>query len=498
MLHMNFKFLPRIYDSSYSDTENYILGYSLKWFIVLIWAIPWSVFMGIFNDFSSFYWGIMQYYYVILCVFIIANKDYYFLSLTYIVTGVSYLLSLNSHWISSSYAGFYKRMSWGILNILFALFMIIMWNLKPYSELFKNHKKRQLPITFINQVWRNILKFIGILSCVCLLFVIFIFIAKRPISDKAEYDVTFSNKSIEEAVRNELKIDASKQIMRSDLDKFVAISIPNSNNIKFGTEYTLDTSKWNDDKLIFSFTSLISCEGNNHEIKDDITNLKDIRHFRKLKYLELVGDDNLILYHLDDLQCLTSLETLKLTTNKYIQKVDTNLNALNKLKTLKCLYLDVPHVKNFKCISKLSKLEILRFHSEDGLDNINDIKQLKKMKYLSISNSQLEDITPIKNLDKLTYLSLFKNNISDLSPIKDISTLQDIDFRYNQISDISALSKLTELRYVVLLENGDIKDISALKDANKLKYLWIKTTDTKNLELLSGKKGVSIYTDSTD
>ena len=68
---LNIKKALLLEDSNNNDMHKVIMGFSIKWFIICVWCIPWTVFMGIFLDFSTFYWGLMEYFYVILLVFIL-------------------------------------------------------------------------------------------------------------------------------------------------------------------------------------------------------------------------------------------------------------------------------------------------------------------------------------------------------------------------------------------------------------------------------------------
>jgi len=119
-------------------------------------------------------------------------------------------------------------------------------------------------------------------------------------------------------------------------------------------------------------------------------------------------------------------------------------------------------------ILHLSDLELKTFTEQDALDYclLNDINP-EEILILYLYKNKLTDISGIKLFKNLKRLDLqYNDEIKDISVLKDLNKLEILDIKglkleSDQIQYINSLKKLK-----TLLCNNGFKDISALKQLN--------------------------------
>ena len=122
----------------------------------------------------------------------------------------------------------------------------------------------------------------------------------------------------------------------------------------------------------------------------------------------------------------------------------------------------------------LTELDLKTFTEQDALDycQLNNINP-EDITELILYENKLTDISGIKLFKNLQKLDLaFNNKLKNISVIKDLNKLKILDINDNKITDISVLKNLKSLQN---LDIGytKIKDISVIQDLNNLKILNI-------------------------
>ncbi len=98
------------------------------------------------------------------------------------------------------------------------------------------------------------------------------------------------------------------------------------------------------------------------------------------------------------------------------------------------------------------------------------------------------DLVEISKLVNVTHLELENGQISDLSPLRNMPNLKEIILRGNKITNLSPIENMTQITYLDLSQN-QISDITNLQNFNALKKLWLgenQITDISPIEGLTG------------
>ncbi|MCR5608562.1 MAG: hypothetical protein K6G26_05820 [Lachnospiraceae bacterium] len=467
-------------------------GYSFKLMIISVWSLPWIIILGYTLGFSSFFWGIAEFYSAVLLTFILLNKDFGFLPITYFIVAIYFIFQLPEMSVQNTRLGYYWIIAWCAINILFGLFITVNTPLRNYKRIRKNINKYCLSDNFKKDVRVRLLWETGTLIVIAFLMLLSAYFFSRPKNFEDSYKVTFRNADFEKAVRKELGLKKDAEITCKDLDKIQAISINSSENIKLGSAYKYDTSSWSNEDTMLNFPDLIRFDGNNYTLKKGITDINDLQYFRNLRFLSITGDDSLILYHLEYLRGLKKLETLSVTTSKLRDYGETNLEAISYLKSLKCLTIVGDNISDIDYIKKLNKLNTFRFANNRSLHNKKSYSCLKNVEYIALTGCKIKDLSALKDLKKVKYLSLYDNKARDLSGLSQLSTLTCLDLRKNDISDVLPLKDITNLEYLALLDNNPLSNVNELTTLPSLKRLWIENSDAYDLSAF--REDIEIYT----
>ncbi|WP_185205679.1 hypothetical protein [Chryseobacterium sp. C3] len=187
-----------------------------------------------------------------------------------------------------------------------------------------------------------------------------------------------------------------------------------------------------------------------------------IGRLKKLKFLNLWSASNI---HYKGFEHLKKLRSLSICSPK---KVD--INTFPEIKSLKRL--------SFSCdesfaVKGLDQFPNLKFLQLKGIKKVQ-LKTMKKLKVLDLDNSQIKNFSSFKTLPSLEKL--------------DLSSLQ------NKI-DLKEIWKFPNLKWLTLLENYDLDDISGLEPLKKLERLDLfqtNVTDVKVLNTLPNLKEVNL------
>ena len=127
---------------------------------------------------------------------------------------------------------------------------------------------------------------------------------------------------------------------------------------------------------------------------------------------------------------------------------------------------------------------------------IEDMKLLKTFStsfgHHSITSIKLEDNTSLEGLQYASNLETFstsKKQIKDISALKGLENLKYIDLGYSNISDISVLNTLPSLESLSL-SNYRLESLDFLKNNSSLKNLNLSGSDIKNLNAINSLEGL--------
>ena len=160
---------------------------------------------------------------------------------------------------------------------------------------------------------------------------------------------------------------------------------------------------------------------------------------------------------LTGLEYAINLEFLDLSGNEL---KSGDLDPLLGLNNLKELHLSHNHIVD---ISSLA----------DAGTNLENLEELDLSHNYKIDGGRvyLYDLTPLTSLQSLERLKLAGNDISNLSPLTELNGLKWLDLSHNQVNSFGSLAGLTELQVLNLSGNnisGDISDLSAMTDLERL------------------------------
>ena len=257
------------------------------------------------------------------------------------------------------------------------------------------------------------------------------------ISIKSQEEVSFPDKNLENAIREEIAKTDGEQIYKEDLRHIWELDLSNKNIMDIeGLQYC---------------TRLYSLFLDNN----NITDISPLSNLTNLIELSLNGNN---ISDISPLSDLSNLIVLSLTYNNI-----TDLSPLFNLAKLTELYL--------------------------GNNNISDISTLSvltNLKELDLSNNSIHNIFPLFTLTDLRGLNLQRNDIRDITQIKGMSKIgeheehwigAELDLSHNQISDITPLIENFGIN------EGDKVDISNNPLNSKSLEIYIPVLESRGVEL---------------
>ena len=334
-------------------------------------------------------------------------------------------------------------------------------------------------------------------------------------------EVTFTDKTMEAYVRQQLLYNESRAIYSNDLWDILEITIPEGVESLEDLQHftyleTLTISNMGDLDLspVSSLTALKTLIVSNCDVSQ--ASLKAIGNLRGLRSLTMASCNLSTIAPLEGLVELTHIDlsdnTLrnisifsgftKLQELRMAHNVITDLDALTGLKQL--TYLDITNnsVQSLKPIHTLTGLQTLMANN-NAISAVDGISAMSSLNVLQLSQNGLLDMSPIAGCTTLTELDISKNDLKTIAAVKDMTALFRlnasnnrltelpvftsnhklgyIDVSYNQIRDIQALSALTELFSVNLDYNSEITTLNPLKSCRHL--LQVDAFGTKITEI---------------
>ncbi len=272
-------------------------------------------------------------------------------------------------------------------------------------------------------------------------------------SDSSEY-VTFSDKAVEQSVRDKLNKEVGK-ISLAELKSIYRV------RLKTGVKSLKDLSK---------FSNLEYMDASQLGLKS----LTGMENLTKLRVLYLQRNS---ITDISALKKLTKLELLSLNGNQI-----SNIGSLSALKNLHKLYLRENKISSITALSKLTKLETLEA-GQNKLKTIDSLKALKNLESLALDQNQIKDISSLQGMTKLSYLNLSNNQISNIKSLKKLVGMETLYLQRNYVTDITSLTSLVKLK-TLSLNGNKISDLKPLAKLTLLEKLYLKDNKIKSLSPL--------------
>lgn len=258
-------------------------------------------------------------------------------------------------------------------------------------------------------------------------------------------EINFENKEIESAVKKSLGRGANN-LNNQDIAKIKSVLIFGK-NIIISSDNISSVFKPYEVKKDHINNVNIEINGesqkksyNNFNVNNDIMNLSDLKKFSNLETIIISGVHNF------DIDLISHLTTLKDLNISYINKI-SNINSLEKLVSLKNLFLKNINIENISFLTNLINIQQLDI-SNNKIENISDIKNLKKLKKLNVSNNIIINITDLFKLKSLVSLSFDFNHVTSIEGIEQLNNLFYLSFASNHIDNIEYIKNLVTLEYI--------------------------------------------------
>lgn len=199
--------------------------------------------------------------------------------------------------------------------------------------------------------------------------------------------------------------------------------------------------------------------------------------------------------HLQNINFITNYDG-RVVYLRVLRKDLVDLREIQHFKYLKWLDIHLTNIKSLKGVENLVNLEKFEFSGNDKIGSLSDLKNLPKLRILLPNTSEnITDISGMKNLPNLKEFDCGYCDISDISVLSDFPLLENLDIGTTDktLKSIESLKKLEVLR----VNSKTLTDISAISNLVNLKELEI--TDTKATELIFSKvmpklKKISLHT----
>jgi len=257
------------------------------------------------------------------------------------------------------------------------------------------------------------------------------------ISIKSQEEVSFPDKNLENAIREEIGKTDGEQIYKEDLRHIWELDLSNEN----------------------------------------IRDIEGLQYCTRLYSLFL---DNNNITDISPLSNLTNLIELSLNGNNI-----SDISPLSDLSNLIVLSLTYNNITDLSPLFNLAKLTEL-YLGNNNISDISTLSVLTNLKELDLSNNSIHNIFPLFTLTDLRGLNLQRNDIRDITQIKGMSKIgeheehwigAELDLSHNQISDITPLIENFGIN------EGDKVDISNNPLNSKSLEIYIPVLESRGVEL---------------
>ncbi len=260
-------------------------------------------------------------------------------------------------------------------------------------------------------------------------------------------EVTFTDPTIDQAVREALGFDAASPIYSSDLWTLLELTLPQ------GADSYLELAE-------LPYLQKLTIQGGTATTLDGISSLT------ALQELSIQG----AVLRTADLAIVASLPNLqKLTLS------DCGLSGIDNLAEADNLqYLDLSNnsIRDFTALSFLSDLTYLDL-SHNALSSLNAASAMTGLETLKVAGNSLTSLSPISGCIGLKELDVSTNAIYSLSGLEELTALEALNASANVLTDVAPLTSLTGLKSLDV-SNNNLSDISCLSGLNGLQFFYFQ------------------------
>lgn len=185
------------------------------------------------------------------------------------------------------------------------------------------------------------------------------------------------------------------------------------------------------------------------------------------------------------------LEELSLPDQELTNAQIANLRHFKKLK-----YLDLEnnYITDLSCLKGLSSLESLHFNN-NNVSDLSFVKNMHKLKKISGENNSISDISVLSDKTELEEVFFGDNYVTDISPLSNCEKLVKAGFNEAQIGSVEALAHKPQLE-MVCLAGCNLKSIEPFSDCKSLRFVYLGRNDLTDLSPLSGCTIEEFYIDN--
>lgn len=253
--------------------------------------------------------------------------------------------------------------------------------------------------------------------------------------------VEFADRSIENALREQLGVGADTTVYTNDLWTITEFTVPEDAKtmkdlarLPYLTSLTIAGQDLEDLKFLSALTDLQALSLTDCDFPSD--DLSIVASLPKLTDLTLADCS---LSTIADLEGAKNLVTLDLSGNTV-----RNLEAISGMADLQELNLQHNAVTGLTALSGLNTLHTLDL-SYNSITDISPLADCAGLRVLDVSQNQLTALAAVQELTALEQLNAAHNNLTDVAVLSNCTTLTKLDISNNAITDITALSALTAM-----------------------------------------------------
>jgi Leucine-rich repeat (LRR) protein len=184
---------------------------------------------------------------------------------------------------------------------------------------------------------------------------------------------------------------------------------------------------------------------------------------------------------------ILEIRDLNLSNNSEIQ----NLEPISKLSNLRTLDISNTQITNIYPIRNLTRLHSLNC-SNSPISSVDPLVYSMELAILNLSNTPISSIESLRNLNKLVILDVSNTQIENISALKELKSLKDLKIRNIRFENLDDIQPLTNLSYLDLSDNEQLKDVKPLSQLIHLKVLYCSNTSIKDLKPLSSLTNLEV------
>jgi len=185
--------------------------------------------------------------------------------------------------------------------------------------------------------------------------------------------------------------------------------------------------------------------------------------------------------HLQNINFITNYDG-RVVYLRVLRKDLVDLREIQHFKYLKWLDIHLTNIENLKGVENLVNLEKFEFSGNHKIGSLSDLKNLPKLRILLPNTSNnIKDISGMKNLPNLKEFDCSSCNIADISMLSKFPLLERLEIGTTDKS-LNAIEELNRIK-VLKIASNTLTDVSAIDNLVNLEELDISDVKVKQLKL---------------